>query len=235
MRNPWGMSAVLGFALVATTGTVLADPPPFDPAIDVQTFNYAIGPKTFFTVSDGDVAAPKQLAVDALVTYLTRPFTVYNYDPTMPDVVGTERSDVVDHVAAMQITAAYGINDKLQVGANLPIIFQLSGDGLMPETGKGAPNALSVTGLGDLMVEGKYRLYRKDALKIAGIGDVTLPSSFGSDGSKFIGDDLPTLGGRMALQYDAGRLSFGANGGVLLRKPRKIYDSSIGPQLTWGA
>src|ERR1700761_8037882 len=121
MRNPWGMSAGVGLALGATAGTVLADPAPFDPAIDVQTFQYAIGPKTFFTVADGDVAVTKQLAVDAMVTYLTRPFTVYNVDPAMPDKVGTERTNVVDHVAEMQITAAYGINDKLQVGVNLPV------------------------------------------------------------------------------------------------------------------
>jgi hypothetical protein len=28
----------------------------FDSAIDVQTFEYAIGPKTFFSVNDADVA-----------------------------------------------------------------------------------------------------------------------------------------------------------------------------------
>ncbi|MBA3458427.1 MAG: thrombospondin type 3 repeat-containing protein [Deltaproteobacteria bacterium] len=235
MRNPWGMSAVLGLAIVASTGTALAQSPPFDSSIDLQTFEYAIGPKTFFTVSDGDVAAPKQLSVDAMVTYLTRPFTIYNVDPANPDQVGSERTVVVKHIAAMQITAAYGVNEKLMVGANLPIIFQLSGDGLMPETGRGAPNGLNVTGLGDLKVEGKYRLYRKDALKVAGIGGVTLPTSFGSDDSQFIGDDLPTLHAKMAVQYDVGKLSFGANGGALLRKPRMIYESTIGPQLVWGA
>jgi len=153
------MGAGIGLALLAVSSPALAEDPPFDPSIDLQTFEYAIGPKTFFTVSDGDVAAPKQIAVDAMVTYLTRPFTVYNVDPTMPDQVGTERTQVVKSVAAMQITAAYGVNDKLQVGANLPIIFQLSGEGLMPSTGDKDPNGLSVTGLGDLMVEGKYRLY----------------------------------------------------------------------------
>ena len=238
MRTPWGMGAALALGVVASTSTARAQSadPPFDPAIDVQTFNYAIGPKTFFTVSDGDVAAPKQLALDALVTYLTRPFTVYNVDPADPDMVGTERTQVVKSVAAMQITAAYGVNDKLQVGARLPIIFQLEGDGLTPETGRPAMNGLSVTGLGDLDVEGKYRLYRKDKLKIAAFGGVTLPSSFGSDGSQFIGDNLPTLHGAVALQFDAhARFSVGVNGGVLLRKPRRIYDSTIGQQLTWGA
>ncbi|MDB4961655.1 MAG: Thrombospondin type 3 repeat protein [Myxococcales bacterium] len=235
MRNPWGIGAVLGVALVATTGTAVAQSsPPFDPSIDVQTFEYAVGPKTFFTVSNADVAEKKQLAVDAIVTYLTRPFTVYNVDPSMPDQVGSERTQVVKSLAAAQITVAYGVNERLQIGANLPLIFQLTGDGLMPSTGNGDPNGLNVTGLGDLMVEGKYRLYKKGSLKLGGIGGVTLPSSFGSDGSQFIGDDLPTLRGKLAIQYDTGKLSLGANGGFVLRKPRTIYDSTIGQQLTWG-
>ncbi len=234
MRNPWGIGACLGVALIATTGTAAAQSPPFDPAIDVQTFEYAIGPKTFFTVSNADVADKGQLAVDAVVTYLTKPFSIYEVDPSMPDVVGDERTTVVRSVAAMQITAAYGYSEKLQNGANLPIIFQLAGDGLDAMTGNRDPNGLGVTGLGDLLVEAKYRLHRDGALKLGGIAGITLPSSFGSDGSKFIGDNLPTARARLAMQYDVGKLSLGMNGGVMLRKPRKIYDSEIGQQLTWG-
>jgi len=235
MRNPWGIGALFGVALVATTGTAAAQSsPPFDPAIDVQTFEYAIGPKTFFTVSNADVADKGQLAVDAVVTYLTKPFSIYEVDPNMPDVVGDEKTIVVKSVAAMQITAAYGYSEKLQLGANLPIIFQLAGEGLDAMTGNEDPNGLGVTGLGDLLLEAKYRLYRKGSLKLGGIGGLTLPSSFGSDGSKFIGDNLPTVRARLAMQYDVGKLSLGMNGGVMLRKPRTIYDSEIGQQLTWG-
>ncbi len=231
--HPRGISAVLACVL-ALTGTAAAQNAPFDPAIDVQTFEYAIGPKTFFTVPNADVAEPKQLAVDALVTYLTRPFTIYNVDKDNPDIITGERTRVVESLAAMQITAAYGITDKLQIGANLPVIFQLSGDGLMADTGNRDPNGLSVTGLGDLLVEGKYRLYRKGAIKLGGLAGLTLPSSFGSDGSKFIGDDLPSFRARVAMQYDVNKVSIGATGGVMLRKPRTIYDSTIGQQLTWG-
>jgi OmpA-OmpF porin, OOP family len=55
----------------------------------------------------------------------------------------------------------------------------------------------------------------------------------GSDGAQFIGDDLPTGRAKLAAQLDRGRFSFGANAGVILRKPRTIYDSTIGQQLTW--
>ncbi len=238
MRTPWGIGVVVGLALAALPGTASAQP--FDSAIDVQTFEYAIGPKTFFTVSDGDIAAPKQLAFDALLTFLTKPFTVYNFDPSMPDTVGSERTTVVNNLTALQLTGAYGLTDKIQVGVNLPIMLLLQGDGLDPKNGTGAcgmastGTCLSVSGLGDMLVEGKYRLMRKGAIKIAAIGGLTLPTSIGSDGSQFIGDDLPTARVRGAVQFDEGKLSLGMNAGVLLRKSRTIYDSTIGSQLMWG-
>ncbi len=55
------------------------------------------------TVSDTDVAAPKQLAVDALVTFLTRPFTIYNVDDS--GMITDERVRVVESLTAAQLTA----------------------------------------------------------------------------------------------------------------------------------
>src|SRR5262245_11142747 len=131
MRNPWGIGAVLCTLVVPAVALAQPAPPPFDKAIDVQTFEYAIGPKTFFTVADADVADVKQLAVDAVFTYLTKPFKIFNTTPDGEMITG-DRVTVVDSVAAMQITGAYGIKDKIHIGAKLPVIFSLSGDGLDP-------------------------------------------------------------------------------------------------------
>ncbi len=227
---------MIGLVLATIPGAAFAqqaEPPPFDSAIDVQTFEYAIGPKTFFTVADADVADQKQLAVDVLFTYLTKPFKVFNVTPD--DMVGTERVTVVESLAAAQLTAAYGIKEKIHIGVKLPLIFSLNGDGLDPGTGMASMNGLSVTGLGDLLVEGKIRLYKKNQVRMAAMGGVTLPTSFGSDGSQFIGDNLPTVRVGLAFQLDpTAKISIGANTGILLRKPRTIYDSTIGPQFTWG-
>lgn len=226
----------IGCAFGSTVAHAQADIPN-DRAIDVQTFEYAIGPKTFLTVADADIADKKQLALDALVTYLTKPFRIYNYDRDTMQITGV-RTVVVESIAAGQIVGAYGITEKLQLGVNLPLIFSLSGEGLQAETGNPScamPPCLKVTGVGDVLVEGKYRLYRSDNIRVAGIGGLTLPSSIGSNGSEFIGDDLPTLRARVAAQFDPNpRISFGFNGGVVLRKARTIYDSTVGPQLTWG-
>ncbi len=238
MRKLRGLGAllVIGLLAAATHHASAQSPPPFDSAIDVQTFQYSIGPKTFFTVNDADVAPQKQLAVDALLTYLTNPFKIYNVDVNHNNMITGTRTDVVQSLTEMQLTAAYGITDKIQIGVNLPVIFQLTGQGLTPSTGMPDPAGVKVTGLGDMLVQGKMRLYAKKKTTIGGFAGLTLPTSVGSDGSKFIGDDLPTLSGGIAFQYDAtSRVSLGLNGGIILRKPRKIYDSTIGEQLTWGA
>ncbi len=237
MRIPPGLQSIgvlFAVASAVPSAAFAQSTPPFDSAIDVQTFEYAVGPKTFVTVADGDVVAHDQLAVDALVTFLTKPFKIYNVDDKNGDMITGTRTTVISSMTAAQLTAAYGLSDKLQLGFNLPIIFALQGDGLMPETGEAAPGGLSVTGLGDLIIEGKYRLVRRGMLRASAIGGLSLPSSVGSGGSQFIGDDLPTVRAKLAAQLDSGRLSLGVNAGVLLRKPRTIYESTIGNQLIWG-
>ncbi|MBA3538752.1 MAG: transporter [Deltaproteobacteria bacterium] len=231
-----GTAIVLGVAALGVSSAAHAQAsPPFDPAIDIQTFSYAIGPKSFFTVSDADVADQKQLAVDALFTYLTKPFTIYNVDVNDDNRITGARSQVVESMTAAQITAAYGVSENIQLGANLPIVFKMEGQGLDPVTGGPGMTGLNVTGLGDILVEGKVRFYKNEGFRLGARVGVTVPTSFGSDDSKFLGDNLPTLRAGLALQYDVSRISFGLNGGVLFRKPREIYDTTVGQQLTWGA
>ncbi len=239
MRQLRGTGAILG--LLLATGTAAgqaAEDPPYDPAIDVQLMNYSIGPRQFLSVNSADVAEKQQLALDAFFTFVSKPFSVYTTDGADdPMIIGDPRSEVVETLTAAQLTAAYGVNEKLQVGASLPLIFSLSGEGLNPNTGMPDANGVSVTGLGDLRAEAKYRLWQNTnrELRLAGIGGITLPTSVGSDGSKFIGDNLPTLNGSAALTWSRGKVALGLNAGFILRKPRKIYESTVGQQLTFGA
>jgi len=176
-----GISALL-VAGVVGTGLVAATPahaqeaaPPFDPAIDVQLFEYAIGPKTFFTVDDGVVSGPKQLTFDFLLTFLTNPFTVYNVDE-QDDVIEGTRTNVVESMLAGELSAAYGLSDRFQLGLAMPVILQMSGEGLMPSTGGGAPGGLKVSGTGDLRAELKTRLWHGGSLTLAGAAGSTAPA-----------------------------------------------------------
>jgi OmpA-OmpF porin, OOP family len=233
MRKLRGAVAVVGLLLPAAA---IAQSPPDDRAIDVQLMDYSIGPKSFFTVANADIADEKQLALDAFVTYLSRPLTVYTTDgnPTDPMITG-EKVRVVDNLTAAQLSAAYGLNAKLQIGATLPLVFALNGQAFNSATGT-TMGDMQVTGTGDLLLEGKYKLWRatNNELRLAAIGGITLPTSFGSDDSQFIGDDLPTLRGKLAATFSRGLFAVGANAGFILRKPRTIYASTVGQQLTFG-
>jgi OOP family OmpA-OmpF porin len=239
------MRAIVAGAVVVMTGVIAppvaraqAEPPPFDHAIDINLFDYAAGPKTFFTVPDADVALHRQLTFDVLFTVLTHPFTVYNVDNTGTEpMVGDTRTDVIKRMLAGALVGAYGLTDGIELDVTLPVVFTMTGDGVDPATGMHAEDPLTVAGLGDLRLEAKARLWQDGMFKLAAGGGVSVPSSFGSGGSKFLGDDLPTVRARIIAQWTSasGRLSLGANAGAILRKPREIYATEIGQQLTWGA
>ena len=64
MRPSRGLGAVAAavLALLASSRVARAQAtPPHDEAIDVQLFDYSIGPKTFFSVDNADPASKKQL------------------------------------------------------------------------------------------------------------------------------------------------------------------------------
>src|SRR5512138_1115938 len=102
-----GIGVVVAVASALPGAAFAQTKPPFDSAIDVQTFEYAVGPKTFVTVADGDVTDRAQLAVDALVTFLTKPFKIYDVDPNNPSKIVGTRTTVISSMTSAQLTAAY--------------------------------------------------------------------------------------------------------------------------------
>jgi len=150
--------------------------PPFDPAIEIQLFDYALGPKTFFAVNDARIMAPKQFTFDFLVTFLSNPFTVYNVDDS-DDTITDERTAVVERILAGDLSGAYGLNDRFQLGVSLPMTFQMAGDGLMPTSGGPAAGGLRISGTGDLRVELKMKAYQEGAIGLAAAVGATAPTS----------------------------------------------------------
>ncbi len=210
--------------------------PPYDPAIDVQLFDMNPGPRTFMGVADGSTEEKSQYSLDFLLTFLTDPFVIYNVDENDDTIIDT-RTDVVSSIFAGQLVGAYGLTDGLHLGVSLPLVFSMRGDGLVPSSGDMAAGGLQATGLGDLRVEAKGRILRRNNLGVAWMAGLTIPTSFGTGGNDYLGDDLPAARGGVAGHFDAadGLLRVGANIGVVLRKPRQIYASEVGQQLTYGA
>jgi len=69
--GPRGIGVACAITGALSSVALAQTKPPFDSAIDVQTFEYAVGPKTFVTIADGDIIARGQFAADALPKSLT--------------------------------------------------------------------------------------------------------------------------------------------------------------------
>ena len=232
MRHSRGLGAVVVCALVAIPAASQAQSA--DKSIDVQMFDYSIGPKSFFSVDNGQIAKEQTLSLDFLVTYLTTPFVVYNSSGPNNTSITNTRDEVIQNATIGQLTGAYGVTDKIQIGANLPFVFRMNGQGIDTSSGTGMSNGLGVTGLGDMLVEGKFKIYDQDHMRFAAIGGLTLPTGFGSDGSQFIGDKYPTVRLRGAFDWTHQQITLGATLGFLLRDPQDFYGTTIGQQMTFG-
>ncbi|HUS67643.1 MAG TPA: OmpA family protein [Kofleriaceae bacterium] len=220
--------------LVAPSAAEAQDEPPFDPAVDVQLFDYAIGQRSFLTVADSDTMGKKQFSLDFLVTFFTNPFVIYNFNNDDGEIT-EERTTVVKSVVSGQLTGAYGLTDKLQLGVSLPIVFAMSGNDVDPFDAM-ETEGFSATGLGDALLELKLKAWENDQIAVSASGGMTVPTSVGSHDADFLGDNLPTGRLRGGVQWRAPnhKFSVGANMGVILRKPRTIYETEIGQQLTYG-
>ncbi len=231
------VSAAAVVCLTSIHGTASAQgTPPFDQAINLQLFNSAVGPKTFMTVDDASIADKGRFNVDFMMTFLTDPFTIYEVDEAN-DSLDAPLTEVVSQLFAGDLSGAYGLTDKLHLGVSLPLVFRIRGDGIDPANPMGNGDSIRATGFGDMLVEGKLRLSDNGPMRLAAIGGVTLPTSVGAGGSAFLGDDLPTARARVAAQWTngggRGPLSVGANLGVILRKPRELYASTVGQQVVY--
>jgi hypothetical protein len=242
-----GRVALLPVALATTLAALLLGPAsparaqdiPADNAIDLQLFYPAVGPQRFLTVQGAQVMAPRQFQLGMSLNYMTGALTVYDVD-AMDNL--ENRTTVVDSIFSGQIGGAYGFGDKFHVGAIVPITFSMSGDGLDPATGDPRPGGLSVTGFGDVLVQLAYRFYDRDGITMSAIPAISLPSSMslaadGVDSGAFLGDDLPAFRPRAAIEWTnpAGTLTVGGNLGFVFQKPRTLYSTEVGQQVTYGA
>jgi hypothetical protein len=236
-RVLWGGAALVACLGFSRSSSAQESQVPFDGAIDVQLFELAPGPGSFLTVTGGEVAPEGQLGLQFLLTFLTDPLTVYNVRGMDEIVDEAPRTEVVQSVLAGELAASYGLSSKYQLGVSLPLLFSLTGEGINPADAMPTSDGLQATGLGDLRVEFKASVWQSGRTHLALAPAVTVPTSFGSGGNEFLGDDLPSLRARAALQWSSasGALHAAGNAGVLLRKPREIYSSTVGQQLTYGA
>jgi len=238
MRPIFSLGAALGICAATHAVSFAQNMPPDDRHIDIQLFEPAVGTRSFLTVTSAETMSRGQFTVSLGMTYLTKPLSVYYVDQANGDMLAT-RADVVNSVFAGSVSGGYAILDQLQVNAFLPMIFALRGDGLDAQSGQPEAGGISGTGLGDLRLEAVWRFFDAGPISLAAVPAFTVPTgvSFSSNKDVFIGERAPTFRPRVAATLTAlrGKLSAGANLGLILRKPQTLYSSQVGQQITYGA
>ena len=230
-----GASFLLVTLLLAPAAALAQDAATSD--VEVQLYRPALGAGAYLTVSSARPAGEGYLELGLSVTYLTGPLTVAPVDPNTMEVVPGPQAEVVQSGVASHLYGSYGVTRRLQLGAVLPVMFSLSGDGLDPDTAGPADDGLDVAGLGDVYLEAAYAFHDRRGFRAAAILGATAPTSTSfTDDSGWLGEDLPSARPMLAAELVIGRrVELAANLGAIVRKSQRVFGTDIGQQLSYGA
>lgn len=116
------------------------------------------------------------------------------------------------------VTGNYGLTDRLDVGAAVPIV-RVRLDGQRIDTYRGtallqAAGSATASGLGDVVLRAKYNVLRAGASGVAIAGEARLPTG---DESNLIGTGRTSVTPRLIASYEGGRLGLHGEAGYAFR------------------
>jgi len=177
-------------------------PPRTDRSFDLQLFHPAVGARSFITLDSAEVLEHRLWHFGLVANYERQPFS---YTQSGPDTTVSATTVVpVRDLAMAELVAAVGLYNRFEIGAALPVALSWGGDGFDAYGRSTGTSAASVTGLGDLRVEGKGEIVgfgpdRAFLLSLSAGG--TLPTG---DESAFLGEKTVTGRVRALLEYQRG-------------------------------
>jgi len=205
--------------------------------INSDTFWPHPGPQRFAAVGGTETVAERQVGFGLVTTYQSRPIIVRIASP------GPGGSDqfVVDDQVNANFLFAYGVTNRLELGAALPITLAQNGAGTSPLTGG---RGLRDTAVRDARFGLTYALVprvRMDPATAAAEGGAG--KSFSVAGRMFfsapIGDDSDFAGERSAVfvpsiaaDWRVSRFFTGAEVGARIRPVTEFAGARVGSQIT---
>ena len=175
-----------------------------------------------------------------LVNYANKPFIVRSCktdtDCSAPNTApGTQLSTdtvVIQDMVSADLLASFTPVPVFQIGLRVPLTY-VSGSGIDLTTGGPNRDGLKSFGVGDAMLEGKFRFYgdpKTSAVVLGGAIDVAAPLGTITAKDSFIGNSTPiTAGGRLIFDGSFGALSFGMNLRGQYRPEARLGSTTIGP------
>ena len=207
--------AVFGFGAVAS-------------AQNVQNFKPAVGTWNYFSVEGARTARHLELVPSLILSYANSPLTVRDPD-------GNVTTRLVEHLAAANLTLAFGLFDRLELAVDMPFAY-IAGDENLAAGANFGSNGVVV---GDLRVIPKIRLFglsKEDKGKGFGAA-ISIPLELPTgDPDRYFGSDQVVVNPKLILEGRSHLVSFAANGGLRFRPDtEKVGTLDIGNEITYGA
>lgn len=240
MRTLTKSAPLLTALIVAVAGTASAQDA-VDGEFSVQRFEPAMGPRNFMSVAGARVDGEFSWSAGLMFDYQRKPFLitscVSSTDCEDPNALNPQDTAVVRDMLTWNLMGTFVPIDILQLGLRVPVAFA-SGDGVDLNSGGPSTAGLSGAGMGDLTLEGKFRIIGEpdDMFVFGGAGELSAPLGHATSEGNYIGNATPLTGGVRAI-FDfkpIPELAVGANLRGVFKENATFGNTTLGPELRWG-
>jgi hypothetical protein len=204
----------------------------------VQRFRPAPGPRNFVNArglrQDGEMA----FSAGILAHYAYKPFVVVSCaseDNCDEGAAGRLDIPVVENMVTADVLGSFTPIPRVQIGLRVPVTY-VKGQGITEE---GEPDidggGIESTGLGDIELEGKLRLYGEadTPLAVGGAAFVTGPLGTATAEGAYIGSSTVTGGLRAIVDGRQGPLAYALNLGGLFSGAGRVGNTNVGTEFQY--
>jgi OmpA-OmpF porin, OOP family len=239
---------ILVTSLLATfmlVGAASAQEPPAPSAVDgefsVQRFEPVPGPRNFLSVAGARTAGDLTWSTSLFFDYQRQPFTIKSClsptDCSAPNATNSQDVDVIENMFTWNVMGSFTPVEWVQIGLRVPVMYA-TGDGIDVTTGGPAAEGLEAVGLGDVYLEGKFRVYGDptDVFVLGAAADISAPTGHATADGQYLGNSSPVTGG-VRLIGDIHYEDFFAavNARMVFKENATFGNTTLGPELRYGA
>ncbi|NUP05674.1 MAG: OmpA family protein [Polyangiaceae bacterium] len=201
----------------------------------VQRMESAPGPNNILSVERVRMVEQFGWSASVLFNYAREPFVVVscvaetNCDE--PNASQVEDVPVVQNMFQWDVMGSFNPIEWMQIGLRVPLAY-VTGSGIDTTSGQPLPDGARTFGLGDVMVEGKFRFFG-DATSVAALGgavDVSAPLGHVTAENSYIGNDAPvTVGWRGIADFQVDGFFTSVNLRGVYRGENTLGTTTVGP------
>ncbi len=232
-RRTLGLGTLI--ALAAPASTALAQEAAQSGEFSVQRLESAPGPNNILSTERVRMVEQFGWSAGLLFNYAREPFVVVscvaetNCDE--PNASEVEDVAVVQDMFQFDLMGSFNPIEWIQIGLRIPLAY-VNGSGINTNTGQPLPEGLASFGLGDAMLEGKFRFFgdSQSVVALGGAVDVAAPLGHLTAENSFIGNDAPvTVGWRGIADFQIDKFFVTANLRGIYRGENRLGTTTVGP------